>query len=188
MDAEAYSVYDVPITQLLKVPQDESNIEECWEAFLAAPLGPSTYMMEGNLTHDAAPATTLPESGCTRKRGPRKRRIPLRTDQTWFLGNHFGLFEQGAQNRGLRTNNEHGTPEEVTALVDGVEDLGVGRWSALKKKWFSTSVRTAVNLKDKWRNLLKSYMGNAERGCYLQLDHSLIERIQKVAAENPYLS
>ncbi|XBI88262.1 hypothetical protein VPH35_026247 [Triticum aestivum] len=181
MDTEVYSVYDVPITQLLNVPRDESNIEECWEA----PLGPPTYMMEANLTRDAAPATTLPESGCTRKRGPRKRRIPLCTDKSWFLGNHFG---GDGKNRGLRTNNEHWTPEEVTALVDGVEDLGVGRWSALKKKWFSTSVRTAVNLKDKWRNLLRSYTGNAERGCYLQLDHSLIQRIQKVAAENPYLS
>uniref|UniRef100_A0A453AFM0 Uncharacterized protein n=1 Tax=Aegilops tauschii subsp. strangulata TaxID=200361 RepID=A0A453AFM0_AEGTS len=54
-------------------------------------------------THDETPDTTPPEtesaahtadgpeSGWRRKRGPRKRRVPLCTDQSWHLGNHFGV-------------------------------------------------------------------------------------------------
>ncbi|KAE8769662.1 hypothetical protein D1007_58699 [Hordeum vulgare] len=94
------------------------------EAFLAAPLSPSAYIIGMSLTRDAEPAPTLQESGRRCERGPRKRRIPLCTDQGWFLGDHFG---------------------------------------------------------DKWRNLQKSYTGNAERKCYLVLPDRLIERIKRLA-------
>uniref|UniRef100_A0A8R7P9U8 Myb-like domain-containing protein n=1 Tax=Triticum urartu TaxID=4572 RepID=A0A8R7P9U8_TRIUA len=226
MNTEFYSVYDVPIDQLLGVPPDESDLHGCWEGFgakggqLAAPYFPSTHDetpdatspetewadhtvdgFEANggqlaaphcpSTHDEAPDATPPETECAthtadgpesgwrRKRGPRKRRVLLCTDQSWHLGNHFGQTSH-------RTNNSHWTPEEVATLVDGVKDCGVARWSAMKKKWFPTSVRTASNLKDKWRNLLESYTGNAERSCYLHLDKKLIERIKKAALNNPY--
>ncbi|KAM3372697.1 hypothetical protein ACQJBY_019529 [Aegilops geniculata] len=237
---EFYSVYDVPIDQLLGVPADESDLHKCWEGFganggqLAAPHCPCThdkapdatapeaewadhtvhvptsgYMADGlytdgfganggqlaaphcPCTHDEAPDATPPEteraahtadgpeSGCRRKRGPRKRRVPLCTDQSWHLGNHFGETSH-------RTNNSHWTSEEVAMLVDGVGDCGVARWSVMKKKWFPTSVRTASNLKDKWRNLLESYTGNEEKSCYLHLDKKLIERIKRAALNNPY--
>ncbi|XP_044319140.1 uncharacterized protein [Triticum aestivum] len=150
---EFYSVYDVPIDQLLGVPADESDLHKCWEDFganggqLAAPHCPCTH----DETPDATPSETeraahtvhVPESGWRRKRGPRKRRVPLCTDQSWHLGNHFGETSH-------RTNNSHWTPEEVATLVDRVQDCGVARWSAMKKKWFPTSVRTAGNLKVKW--------------------------------------
>ncbi|KAM3392806.1 hypothetical protein ACQJBY_013771 [Aegilops geniculata] len=186
---EFYSVYDVPIDQLLGVPADESDLHKCWEGFganggqLAAPHCPSTHDEPPDATppetERAAHTADGPESGWRRKRGPRKRRVPLCTDQSWHLGNHFGETSH-------RTNNSHWTPEEVATLVDGVEDCGVARWSGMKKKWFPTSVRTASNLKDKWRNLLESYTGNAERSCYLHLDKKLIKRIQKAALNNPY--
>ncbi|XP_040257376.2 uncharacterized protein [Aegilops tauschii subsp. strangulata] len=186
---EFYSVYDVPIDQLLGVPPDESDLHECWEGFgsnggqLVAPYCLSTHDETPDTTppetESAAHTADGPESGWRRKRGPRKRRVPLCTDQSWHLGNHFGETSH-------RTNNSHWTPEEVAMLVDGVEDCGVARWSVMKKKWFPTSVRTAGNLKDKWRNLLESYTGNAERSCYLHLDKKLIERIQKAAFNNPY--
>uniref|UniRef100_N1QPD1 Uncharacterized protein n=1 Tax=Aegilops tauschii TaxID=37682 RepID=N1QPD1_AEGTA len=182
-------VYDVPIDQLLGVPPDESDLHECWEGFgsnggqLVAPYCLSTHDETPDTTppetESAAHTADGPESGWRRKRGPRKRRVPLCTDQSWHLGNHFGETSH-------RTNNSHWTPEEVAMLVDGVEDCGVARWSVMKKKWFPTSVRTAGNLKDKWRNLLESYTGNAERSCYLHLDKKLIERIQKAAFNNPY--
>ncbi|KAE8793185.1 hypothetical protein D1007_32184 [Hordeum vulgare] len=74
MDTAFYSVYDVPIDQLLNVPPDESDLHRCWEDFganggqLVAPHSPSTY-----------DATLLPkrESSWRRKRGPRKRRVLL---------------------------------------------------------------------------------------------------------------
>ncbi|KAI4966316.1 hypothetical protein ZWY2020_041324 [Hordeum vulgare] len=192
MDTEFCSVYDVPIDQLINVPPDESDLHRCWEDFggqLVVPHCPSTY--------DEAPDATPPEPerGWRRKRGPRKRRVLLCTDQIWHLGNHFGdtscplpntpTASEG-QECARRTNNGHWTPEEVATLVDGVEDCGVARWSAMKKKWFPESVRSAINLKDKWRNLLESYTGNAERRRYLHLDKKLIKRIQKAALDNPY--
>lgn len=56
----------------------------------------------------------------------------------------------GGQKCGLRQDNSHWTAEEVTTLVGGIEDCGAGRWTKLKKIWFSTSVRTAMHVKVKW--------------------------------------
>uniref|UniRef100_A0A8R7P9N2 Myb-like domain-containing protein n=1 Tax=Triticum urartu TaxID=4572 RepID=A0A8R7P9N2_TRIUA len=131
------------------------TLEPVDEAFLAAPLGPSAYMIEKNLSHDEDPAATVPESGRRCKRGPRKRRIPLCTDQGWFLGDHFGGTSclrdapsaNEGRNRGLRTNGPHWRTEEVTTLVDGLEEFGGRQWSAIKKKYFRTSDRTTTNLK-----------------------------------------
>ncbi|EXC22894.1 Telomere repeat-binding protein 4 [Morus notabilis] len=49
------------------------------------------------------------------------------------------------------------TTEEVVKLVDGVSQCGVGRWTEIKRLLFSSaSHRTSVDLKDKWRNLLRA--------------------------------
>ncbi|KAL2336460.1 hypothetical protein Fmac_010906 [Flemingia macrophylla] len=46
---------------------------------------------------------------------------------------------------------------EVMKLVEGVSRCGAGRWSEIKRLSFSSySYRTSVDLKDKWRNLLKA--------------------------------
>ncbi|EEC79332.1 hypothetical protein OsI_20187 [Oryza sativa Indica Group] len=69
---------------------------------------------------------------------------PLRLETTTIRRHH------------LRKNNEHWTLKEITELVKGVSKNGVGSWTKLKRDFFSTSIRTAVHLKDKWRNLLKA--------------------------------
>ncbi|KAM3372694.1 hypothetical protein ACQJBY_019527 [Aegilops geniculata] len=179
-----------PITSPERVDLIVQTLEPVDEAFLAAPLGPSAYMIDTNLTHDTEPAATLPESGRRCKRGPRKRRIPLCTDQGWFLGDHFGGTSclrdapsaSEGRNRGLRTNGPHWTTKEVTTLVDGLEEFGGRRWSAIKKKYFPMSDRTTTNIKDKWRNLWKSYTGSAERRYFLVLPDHLIQRIKRLAA------
>ncbi|XP_062082151.1 uncharacterized protein LOC133788614 isoform X2 [Humulus lupulus] len=49
------------------------------------------------------------------------------------------------------------TTEEVVKLVEGVSQCGVGRWTEIKRLLFSSSShRTSVDLKDKWRNLLRA--------------------------------
>ncbi|XP_038693684.1 uncharacterized protein LOC119991395 isoform X2 [Tripterygium wilfordii] len=46
---------------------------------------------------------------------------------------------------------------EVMKLVEGVARYGAGRWSEIKRLAFASySYRTSVDLKDKWRNLLKA--------------------------------
>jgi len=56
-----------------------------------------------------------------------------------------------------RKHHRSWTLHEVVKLVEGVSHFGVGRWSDIKKLAFSSSVyRTSVDLKDKWRNLLRA--------------------------------
>ncbi|KAJ3699166.1 hypothetical protein LUZ61_002871 [Rhynchospora tenuis] len=50
---------------------------------------------------------------------------------------------------------------EVLKLVEGVARYGAGRWSEIRRLSFASySYRTSVDLKDKWRNLLKASMAH----------------------------
>ncbi|KAG2548785.1 hypothetical protein PVAP13_9KG215600 [Panicum virgatum] len=69
----------------------------------------------------------------------------------------------------------------------GVSKFGVGRWTELKKKYFKTSIRTSVHLKDKWRNLLRAYQENVQKYTLLDLEPPLVQQIRKLAAKHPYL-
>ncbi|CAN7130157.1 unnamed protein product [Brassica rapa subsp. narinosa] len=62
------------------------------------------------------------------------------------------------QGGGLRRKHHRAwTLTEVTTLVEGVSKYGAGKWSEIKKFSFSShSHRTSVDLKDKWRNLLRA--------------------------------
>ncbi|KAE8667159.1 subtilisin-like protease isoform 1 [Hibiscus syriacus] len=56
-----------------------------------------------------------------------------------------------------RKHHRSWTLSEVMKLVEGVSKYGTGRWSEIKKFAFASySYRTSVDLKDKWRNLLKA--------------------------------
>ncbi|XP_044487526.1 uncharacterized protein LOC123212447 isoform X3 [Mangifera indica] len=56
-----------------------------------------------------------------------------------------------------RKHHRAWTLSEVTKLVEGVSRYGAGRWSEIKRLAFASySYRTSVDLKDKWRNLLKA--------------------------------
>ncbi|PUZ38875.1 hypothetical protein GQ55_9G230800 [Panicum hallii var. hallii] len=115
------------------------------------------------------------------RRGMRKRRIsPWDT----FI---FGGTTLGRNRKYItRKNNSRWTGKEVELLVQGVSKFGVGRWSEMKKKYFETSVRTSVNLKDKWRNLLRAYQENVQKYTLLDLEPPLVEQIRKLAAKHPY--
>ncbi|XVE88642.1 hypothetical protein DITRI_Ditri19aG0086000 [Diplodiscus trichospermus] len=56
-----------------------------------------------------------------------------------------------------RKHHRAWTLSEVLKLVEGVSKYGAGRWSEIKRLAFASySYRTSVDLKDKWRNLLKA--------------------------------
>ncbi|GKV09865.1 hypothetical protein SLEP1_g21304 [Rubroshorea leprosula] len=56
-----------------------------------------------------------------------------------------------------RKHHRAWTLHEVMKLVDGVSKYGAGRWSEIRRLAFASySYRTSVDLKDKWRNLLKA--------------------------------
>ncbi|KAJ1407114.1 SANT/Myb domain [Sesbania bispinosa] len=61
-----------------------------------------------------------------------------------------------------RKHHRAWTLVEVMKLVEGVSRCGAGRWSEIKRLSFSSySYRTSVDLKDKWRNLLKASFAQA---------------------------
>uniref|UniRef100_A0A8I6Z6Z2 Myb-like domain-containing protein n=2 Tax=Hordeum vulgare subsp. vulgare TaxID=112509 RepID=A0A8I6Z6Z2_HORVV len=111
-------------------------------------------------------------------RGPRKRRI--------------FPWGSGGMNFHRRKNNEHWTLDEVRKLVKGVKTYGVGRWTMVKSRYFSSSVRDPSHLKDKWRNLLKACgvpctsirKEKAQKTMFRPLDTELIEQIQGLAIDS----
>ena len=71
-----------------------------------------------------------PES-VTRRVGPREREPSLQgTKQKW-------------------------TREESELVIEGVAKHGYGEWAAIQKELFAESARTSVDIKDRWRNMLK---------------------------------
>ncbi|KAK6118064.1 hypothetical protein DH2020_048196 [Rehmannia glutinosa] len=69
-------------------------------------------------------------------------------------------------NGGMR--RKHHRPwslSEVVKLVEGVAKYGAGRWSEIKRLAFASySYRTSVDLKDKWRNLLRASLAELPTG------------------------
>ncbi|KAL3511635.1 hypothetical protein ACH5RR_024352 [Cinchona calisaya] len=66
---------------------------------------------------------------------------------------------------------------EVVKLVEGVARYGAGRWSEIKRLAFASySYRTSVDLKDKWRNLLRASFSQlpAEKGMQNVRKHASI--------------
>ncbi|KAK4343022.1 hypothetical protein RND71_038838 [Anisodus tanguticus] len=102
------------------------------------------------------------------------------------------LDQDGAR----RKHHRLWTVSEVRKLIDGVTQYGVGRWSHIKKLYFLSSVhRTPVDLKDKWRNLLKaSYLQKqsktTEKGkhnlSWRPLPKSVLHRVSELANMHPY--
>ncbi|XP_031119110.1 uncharacterized protein LOC116022518 isoform X2 [Ipomoea triloba] len=89
------------------------------------------------------------------------------------------------------------TVSEVRELIDGVSQCGVGRWSQIKRLFFSSSDhRTPVDLKDKWRNLLKAtHLQNqsskkAGKGkqsfSWRPLPKPILHRVVELASVHPY--
>ncbi|KAI5416918.1 hypothetical protein KIW84_041789, partial [Lathyrus oleraceus] len=92
-----------------------------------------------------------------------------------------------------RKHHRAWTLAEVTKLIEGVSCCGPGRWSEIKRRSFSSySHRTSVDLKDKWRNLLKASfahtpadegMNSRKHGTAPIPEHILV-RVRDLAAMN----
>ncbi|KAG1334266.1 hypothetical protein COCNU_03G003850 [Cocos nucifera] len=61
-----------------------------------------------------------------------------------------------------RKHHRAWTLGEVLKLVEGVARYGAGRWSEIRRLAFASySYRTSVDLKDKWRNLLRASLAQS---------------------------
>ncbi|KAJ4906978.1 TRF-like 8 [Raphanus sativus] len=63
-----------------------------------------------------------------------------------------------SKSRGDRRKHQRmWTIDEVVKLLDGISHFGLGKWTDIKNSFFhSASHRTPVDIRDKWRNLLKA--------------------------------
>ncbi|KAM5559778.1 hypothetical protein ABKV19_021121 [Rosa sericea] len=83
---------------------------------------------------------------------------------------------------------------EVMALIDGISEYGVGQWTRIKRLLFTSSAyRTPIDLRDKWRNLLRSSCRRKlkkeveeKEENDMHLPKSLIYRVRELAKKHPY--
>lgn len=80
--------------------------------------------------------------------------------------------------------------EEAEALVEGVARCGGGKWADIKKLGFpAIEHRTAVDLKDKWRNLLRIAMLPTPQTKVTdkkrEIPQALLSRVRELAAQQP---
>lgn len=86
-----------------------------------------------------------------------------------------------------RKNCQAWTLDEVVSLVDGMSQFGIGQWTAVKKAFFSSSRRTATDIRDKWRNLVKTNCRSSkgrkddQRHGSTLLPKPVIERVRDIA-------
>ncbi|XP_057535035.1 uncharacterized protein LOC130813258 isoform X2 [Amaranthus tricolor] len=63
-----------------------------------------------------------------------------------------------------RKNTKPWTLDEVAALINGMSQFGTGQWTSVKRAFFSSSSRTATDISDKWRNLVKKNIQISKAG------------------------
>ncbi|MBA0871399.1 hypothetical protein Goshw_025176 [Gossypium schwendimanii] len=89
-----------------------------------------------------------------------------------------------------RKHHRAWTLSEVMKLVEGVSKYGAGRWSEIKRLAFASySYRTSVDLKDKWRNLLKASFAqtptdkgaNSRKHPSMPIPASILLRVRELA-------
>ncbi|KAG8059261.1 hypothetical protein GUJ93_ZPchr0002g26154 [Zizania palustris] len=73
-----------------------------------------------------------------------------------LLAKDFSDVNPKIKRGGKRKHHRAWTLSEVLKLVDGVDRYGAGKWSEIRRLSFPCSYRTSVDLKDKWRNLIRA--------------------------------
>ncbi|KAL8537804.1 hypothetical protein ACS0TY_012800 [Phlomoides rotata] len=95
-----------------------------------------------------------------------EKEIKLRNVESYKTSSDDEVVTVPTANGGMRRKHHRPwTLSEVVKLVEGVAKYGAGRWSEIKRLAFASySYRTSVDLKDKWRNLLRASVAEAPTG------------------------
>lgn len=125
--------------------------------------------------------------------------LPLKTTSTFYDSElqDEASDESTTSNCNRRKHHRQWLLSEVVKLVDGVSHYGVGRWTEVKRLLFSSSAhRTAVDLKDKWRNLLRASVVDSEnynladaqqrKHGSANIPQSILERVRELSLIYPY--
>ncbi|XP_039002313.1 uncharacterized protein LOC120128748 isoform X2 [Hibiscus syriacus] len=137
-----------------------------------------------------------------RQRGHLKKIVPkleLESDSEPFASKSEDEQKRTKRSRTVCDRRKHQrmwTLAEVIKLVDGIAQYGVGRWTDIKRLLFASSAhRTPVDLRDKWRNLLRSSSArkrNRREGetkpkhAVRHLPMPVVCRIHELATIHPY--
>ena len=152
----------------------------------AAPASKRNRSTPGGTTAAAADDDPSPKRTATRSRSVSPRNPAG--------GGVSASDNDGADERasGVRKHHRPWTLEETTALVEGVERYGVSKWAEIRKHMFTSpegeASRTAVDLKDKWRNLLRSVQAlqagtSPTRSPNAAAPAALLRRVKALAAD-----
>uniref|UniRef100_A0A7C9AS80 Uncharacterized protein n=1 Tax=Opuntia streptacantha TaxID=393608 RepID=A0A7C9AS80_OPUST len=101
------------------------------------------------------------------------------------LPSHYNIRKAKRKSDRKKGNNLW-TLTEVEALVDGISQFGLGQWTAIKKNFFSSSYRTSTDIRDKWRNLVKTNCRNLKskrehhRSSAQPLPEAIIQRVKEL--------
>ncbi|KAK3157675.1 hypothetical protein QOZ80_2AG0126020 [Eleusine coracana subsp. coracana] len=186
-DNPAHDDDGTTIQQLLEDPQDEGDLDEWLSGVLR-----SSPSQETNVNHQMEGMRSSPEmtrSLLSKKRGIRKKRMSPWNPLFFERRRRSAIVSMPCT---PRKNNSRWTQKEVELLVKGISEYGIGRWTEMKGKYFKHSIRTSVNLKDKWRNLLKAYddkftsktKKKVQKTTLLHLEQPLIKRIRDLAEKH----
>ncbi|KAL5546149.1 hypothetical protein UlMin_005836 [Ulmus minor] len=106
------------------------------------------------------------------------------------------VIRKRSEKNDRRKHQRMWTMAEVTKLVDGISEYGVGRWTDIKRVLFTTSdYRTPIDLRDKWRNLLRASSGQKlkkkevepkQSGASRPMPMPLLLRVRELAKIHPY--
>ncbi|KAM7264193.1 hypothetical protein ACFE04_001876 [Oxalis oulophora] len=148
------------------------------------------------LSGPSSQTESQPKRGCGR---PKKSTPVLQ----WHMSSsdEFSESEEGRvknkkshKSTDRRKNHRVWTLTEVTTLVDGISQYGTSRWTDIKRNLFpSSSYRTPIDLRDKWRNLLRASCALKQRvkkevkqKQKQALPMSLLLRVRELANSNSY--
>lgn len=142
-------------------------------------------------TTESVKETQCPVIGTTE---PRQEFRPKRADPPSHPPENNIIATVPTAKGGMRRKHHRAwTLVEVMKLVEGVSRCGAGRWSEIKRLSFSSySHRTSVDLKDKWRNLLKASFAqtpaddgmNSRKHGAIPIPEPILVRVRELAEMN----
>ncbi|XP_057423115.1 uncharacterized protein LOC130717039 isoform X2 [Lotus japonicus] len=110
----------------------------------------------GKKSSDGNSDVTLSELQVRRGR-PKKEKLEYDNGPSPSESGDEYFTPKSSRGKDRRQHQRMWTLSEVVNLVDGISEYGVGRWTDIKRCLFSSSsYRTPIDLRDKWRNLLRS--------------------------------